>query len=314
MNKYKIKIILRRLTVIFVTVVFSLLYSCSQEEGGSTTPNDNVGGNKPSKPSFYQIRAIVQEPDRGMYLSIYDASDNENGFIIERKTTGGSFTFLVDLPANTEYYEDWGLGTAITYTYRIKAYNQYGSSDWSEKAQTSAGEDIGSVFFYPSDDSYVYQMSSNGNYGTDNYLLVDGAYDNPGYQQISYLKFDFQQNIPAYATGIKEAELRFLCQNEPSNGSTLVTVHKIYSNWNENNITWNSRPGVENVSSTLGTYVNNDGSLVYFDIKSIVEDWLEGSYQNFGFALIAKNSTNKAVLYSKERSQGKPILTVEYYW
>ena len=285
------------------------------ENKSTTTEPIAPQGNIPAKPNFYQVVAIVQEPVRGMYLTIYDASDNEDGFVIERKKSGGSFTQLVTLPANSKSYNDWGpLETSTSYTYRIKAYNQYGSSNWSEKAQTSAGEEPGTVFFYPDADSYVEEANPTRNNGSEGYLIVDGAYNDPGNQMISYIRFPYQQYIPNYAVYIDKAKLRLICQNEPSAGTALTTVHTINANWNEYTINWNNKPTPNYGAISIGTHVNNDGQPVYFDVTNSLRNWLEGTASNYGFALVAKNSIGKAILYSKERSQVKPILTVDYLW
>ena len=298
---------------LLIVTIMLLLISC--EKKSTTTEPTAPEGSIPAKPSFYQVVAIVQEPVRGMYLTIYDASDNEDGFVIERKKSGGSFTQLVTLPANSESYDDWGpLETSTSYTYRIKAYNQYGSSDWSERTQTSAGEQPGTVSFYPDADSYVEEANPTRNNGSDGYLLVDGAYDDPGNQMISYIRFPYQQYIPSYAVYIDKAELRLICQNEPAAGNALVTVHRIDVSWDENSINWNNKPNPSYAAIGVGTPVNNDGEPVYFDVTHPVRDWLDGTVPNYGFALVANNSIGMAVLYSRERSQVKPLLTVDYLW
>ncbi|MEW6619859.1 MAG: fibronectin type III domain-containing protein [bacterium] len=63
-------------------------------------------------------------------LGWIDNSKDESGFIVERATTDGIYTQLATLPPNTINYQDTNLPPMTTYYYRIKAFNQYGDSDY----------------------------------------------------------------------------------------------------------------------------------------------------------------------------------------
>lgn len=67
-------------------------------------------------------------------LSWTDNSDNEDGFKLERKVLGGSFTEIKTLAANSTIYTDTGLTPNTTYYYRVRAYNTAGDSDYSNEA------------------------------------------------------------------------------------------------------------------------------------------------------------------------------------
>ncbi|MFA8342788.1 MAG: DNRLRE domain-containing protein [Rhodothermaceae bacterium] len=303
---------MRNLFLLLLSIFIPLLISCKQQE--SINEPSEPQGKVPAKPSFYQLLPLVQEPTRGMHLVINDKSDDEEGFRIERKKKGGSYSHLTTLSANSKTFDDWNLEISTEYTYRIQAFNSQGSSEWSEKTKTSAGEEVGTIFIYPEADSYVKEANPTENKGTNNYLLVDGAYNDPGKQMIAYIKFSYKQHIPNYAIDIKKAELRMICQNEPIADTALTTVHTVEAAWNENSITWNNRPNISFVALSTGQYVYNNGKPVYFDVTSSPQRWLKGLSPNNGLALKAKNSKGTAVLYSKERSQLKPLLTIQYYW
>jgi len=66
---------------------------------------------------------------------------NEDGFLIQRKTgAGGAFADLATVGANVESYLDATCAPATTYCYRVRAYNGYGDSDWSnEDCATTTG-------------------------------------------------------------------------------------------------------------------------------------------------------------------------------
>ncbi|MDI6787876.1 MAG: fibronectin type III domain-containing protein, partial [Planctomycetota bacterium] len=57
-----------------------------------------------------------------------DSSDNETGFKIERKITGGTYIQIGTVSAGITSYSNIGLSPATTYYYRVRAYNTGGST------------------------------------------------------------------------------------------------------------------------------------------------------------------------------------------
>ena len=66
-------------------------------------------------------------------LTWNDNSDNEDGFKIERKEEGGTYSEVASLPENTTIYKDTGLSADTTYYYRVKAFNSKGESNYSNE-------------------------------------------------------------------------------------------------------------------------------------------------------------------------------------
>lgn len=64
-----------------------------------------------------------------------DASENETGFRIERRTTG-AFTEIATVGSNVTSYTD-ACEPETVYTYRIRAYNGFGNSAYSNEAQAT---------------------------------------------------------------------------------------------------------------------------------------------------------------------------------
>lgn len=67
-------------------------------------------------------------------LTWTDNSANEDGFVIEWATGGGSFTMLDTVDANAESYQHTGLAPETEYSYRVRAFNAGGDSDYSDTA------------------------------------------------------------------------------------------------------------------------------------------------------------------------------------
>ena len=74
-------------------------------------------------------------------LSWHDNSPNESGFILERKTGDSAsvdpFIVLDTLAVNLESFEDSTLSETTTYSYRVKAFNVYLESDYSNLASVT---------------------------------------------------------------------------------------------------------------------------------------------------------------------------------
>lgn len=242
------------------------LGACTTESSGPNSPNnpEEPAGSPPAMPSFMQLVPTAEEPNRGMFLYVHDASNDEDGFRIERKTVGGGFSSLTSLPPNTERYDDWGLEISVQYTYRIQAYNEFGSSSWSEKTQIAAGPEPGTILLYPVADAYVSNGSPNSNSGMTDHLKVV-KYDDGGIEE-AYLRFPYDQ-IPSHVVEINDVELRLVSFNTLGFLTAAIYAEDLAFNWNENTVTWNNRPFGRGVAAD-NAYVFNDGQPVYWNITT----------------------------------------------
>lgn len=78
----------------------------------------------PTNLTFTQRAAAVT----GINLSWQDNSNDEDGFIIERSTDGSSYTKIDTVAANVINYTDNNVTLGQMYFYKVKAYNNLGSS------------------------------------------------------------------------------------------------------------------------------------------------------------------------------------------
>lgn len=76
----------------------------------------------------YSLKADLLSSTKAT-LNWKDDSNNELGFIIERKTDSESFKKIAQVPANTTTYSDGTLTIENTYTYRVIPYNPYGNAE-----------------------------------------------------------------------------------------------------------------------------------------------------------------------------------------
>jgi hypothetical protein len=90
--------------------------------GSSNTP--------PLAPSSLRARSL---PRLSVELTWRDNSANERGFWIERRVGSGAWTRLVAAPPNGKRFVDSRLRPYTTYGYRVRAYNGFGYSDYSNE-------------------------------------------------------------------------------------------------------------------------------------------------------------------------------------
>jgi len=76
-------------------------------------------------------------------LTWTDNANNEDNFEIERSTagSGGPFSLLTTVPANTEAHPDTGLTAETEYCYRVRATNSEGDSDYTDVACATTPEE-----------------------------------------------------------------------------------------------------------------------------------------------------------------------------
>lgn len=70
-------------------------------------------------------------------LSWIDNSDDEDGFVVQRRSVAGSFADIAVLKANSTYFADVGLSAGSTYFYRVASFNQVGRSRYTQGIGTT---------------------------------------------------------------------------------------------------------------------------------------------------------------------------------
>jgi hypothetical protein len=107
----------------------------SQVISGSTSfQPEQTSLSIPSAPT--QLTAKFNDPN--VSLGWRDTASNEDGFILERSTTGATSGFVVlhaGIPANTNFFTDSQITYGVSYWYRIHAFNSTGNSPYSNVTQ-----------------------------------------------------------------------------------------------------------------------------------------------------------------------------------
>lgn len=94
-----------------------------------------VTTNIPPRASF-----LTAAPGNGWSVNLawQDNATNETGFVIERRVGDGAFAVLQTFGANVTAFTDATTSTGVTYTYRVRAFNAAGPSDWTPEVTITA--------------------------------------------------------------------------------------------------------------------------------------------------------------------------------
>lgn len=178
-----------------------------------------------------------------------------------------------------------------------------------------------SGFVGPSADTYIDAGSANANFGSNNRLNVNPGTGKGNTVMNSLITFDLS-SIPSEAT-IHAAWLRMEVQSSGPN----VNIYGTTTDWTQNNATWNTRNGSNNWSgggsfsasdysaTLLGTFNTGSSGVKSNNVLTSVENWVQGTVSNRGFALIsAANANGTTAFYSNEEgtSSRRPALFVNW--
>jgi len=143
-----------------------------------------------------------------------------------------------------------------------------------------------------------------------------------GKQKNGLLRFD----LTSLPTGASIASATLHLTTDTSSDDHIATVHRMLTNWDEANASWNS-PG--NGDWQSGTFGSNDydgtsyGTFVPVEkdvqlsvnVTDLVNAWINGGVPNYGFLLLAEGSKNRDVKWysrDEDKEYRRPLLTVEW--
>jgi hypothetical protein len=170
--------------------------------------------------------------------------------------------------------------------------------------------------------TFVQVNNSDSNYGDLTELQVRG----PGSQERQGL---VRWDLSAIPTGavITDASIRFTLSTSGITTATpgILRLFEVDASWNEGDgatgVTWNSRPALgasEIAVAPFDQSTDVPGSTVYvfsgIDVIHLVQDWVRGTGDNNGVAVLSTVSGGIVKLYSDDEPPEvlRPLLTVSW--
>jgi len=145
----------------------------------------------------------------------------------------------------------------------------------------------GTETFYPTDDVYIDMRSPNGNQGDDVDLKISNRYGaTPDWERDLLFKFD----ISSISSGalIESATLKiFYYQYLDTNpAGRELTLYRITSNWNEDSVTWNTRPNLAAETTASSVVPSSPGAWMEWEVTTDVKDFVDGEEANYGWQIL----------------------------
>ncbi len=162
------------------------------------------------------------------------------------------------------------------------------------------------------EDSWVNQalMYADTNYGSDTSL-----YSQQRTSQARRALIQFGLSAIPSGSVINSATLEMYATS--ATGSNTIELHRITSSWSEGSVTWESQPSFDSSATSTLSGINSTGWKVW-DVKSLIEGYLSGTFTNCGFLLKSQTETGAQLISttfaSRENSNTsqRPVLRINY--
>ncbi|MBN2432104.1 MAG: DNRLRE domain-containing protein [Acidobacteria bacterium] len=291
-------------------------------DNGSGVPCDSA----PSNVATAVIAADPPDPPADLtagisagdiHLSWTDVSTNEEGFSLVRKMDDGTFILLDDtVPPDSTTYVDPSPEPLHTYTYRVRAVNDFGPSAWSNEASVYLPQETQLIRLENTtdvDDAFLNPNAPDTNYGSANWASVFTHYS---------VKFNFPPALSGQY--IQSAVVGFYGWNQTGwQPDQYLDLYRINTPWTESGVTWNSAMSGTPWSTPGGDYDDWLGSTELLDgvdhdfyplidVTDIVQQWTAGIRANYGMILVNDSLTSTGLKASEYSAGQRTFLEITY--
>jgi hypothetical protein len=155
-------------------------------------------------------------------------------------------------------------------------------------------------------DAMVSAAFPTRNYGDYDLLMV-----NNGSPVRGLVEFEGLSAVPKGATVISAVLTLYNRNNTPND---TFRIYRVTQSWAEMAVTWNGQPAYY-PTSYAAKFVEGTGYF-RFDIKTLVQEWVDGTYPNYGFIVVRDNEAGSRWPYfissDYTTEARRPQLTVNY--
>ncbi len=313
----------------------SAVFTAVQEESALPLAEMTVS----SKEVYDVDISLVETPVKSIHIKNFVAEDTEKFIRVDDTPETGQFveTYAIDPTAvvfesaevvvtakGDELFKckDWNFDERACYGDWTKIMDITPGQDYTftlTAEDPAYGETIQPNATYGKD-SYIVQSAANTNYGTSTYMGIDTQ---SGGNERPILQFNIS-NIPSGSI-INSAVLE-IYQTIGGGSSFNASVRRILSDWTETQVTWNNRTNTSTWGTAGGNYSSTDyanvtvgtssGVFVRWNITTLVQQWFNGTYPNYGLILVSPSSglDNQKRFASSDNTNEtiRPKLTINY--
>ncbi len=157
-------------------------------------------------------------------------------------------------------------------------------------------------------DTFIDKSNPNGASGSANQLVYIGLGSGSSVLYRGLVFFDL--GLVPNDVIINSAKLRLYFNNPIG---YKVDAHKVTSSW-DNSTSWNTAPSFDPVPSGSVTPYKSIGAYYEIDVKTLVQEWVNGISQNYGFLIKLTNETtlNSNDAFHSFEGAYKPELVIDY--
>ena len=185
--------------------------------------------------------SAINNSDGSISLQWIDNSDIENGYLVERSNdNNANFEVLAELELNSTSFTDTEAKPATIYFYRVKAFNQFGESNYSNEIEieTPIGFPIAPTNLEVTVvNDYTAQLTWTDNATNEEAYLVERSVGNADFEQIAELASDSESfeevlelNQYTYRVVAKNSRGNSDYSNEVSIGEEVLNNNRELSN------------------------------------------------------------------------------------
>ena len=111
----------------------------SATTGSTSNPGGGTGTTNPTPPAAPSNLSASSASSTSIKLTWTDGSVREDGYKIERSTDGSSFSQITSVGASVTSYTDSGLTAGKKYYYRVRGFNAFGNSSFTNVSSATTG-------------------------------------------------------------------------------------------------------------------------------------------------------------------------------
>jgi hypothetical protein len=281
---------------------------------------------EPTETPVGRERAFTTET---LFPIIRNPSPAQNAEFVPITTSNVSFDLtdyqgdLMNWTVETQPEIGSGAGTRVgngTYTVPISGLEYFTTYTWfvnatdgrymSKKTFTFRTTNENTVLLEPTDDATILENYPTSNTGTEDSITLRSI---SGWKWEGLIKFNLS-TIPSNVTVLFAALRLYYYKNWDGNPSGhQVNAYRITSDWEEENVTWNTRPSSATAPSSVAIMPATINNWVFWNLTSDVRLFYNSSNPNYGWRIIDVSGDNTcSYFFSKEYSEYHPLLIIGY--
>ncbi|CAM1368060.1 conserved exported protein of unknown function [Tenacibaculum soleae] len=221
-------------------------YAFSTKPNGDIRAGQTIIDNNPTPVNAPSNLTSTANSSSEIALSWSDNSSNEDGFSIERMTSGGSFSVIATTAANTTSYSNTNLTASTAYSYRVRAFSGNTNSSYSNTTTATTSADTGGGNYCTITGSNTYEYIQN--------VTIDSFSNTSGVDANGY------GNHTSQTINLSAGSTTSISLTPGFSGSSYTEHWAIFIDYNKNNTFESSERVIDGLSGTgtiSGSFTTN---------------------------------------------------------